>query len=152
MLHKIETLKCRYDVPAASLVAITGLSTANYMRLKRRVHRGDEPVQKPGVKKTQPIDLRELSQRIGSLNHGKKRFAGAGQLYAAHKYRISRRQFNDMVKQVRGSTNRQKAATRCQVVWLRPNVAWALDGAIQKPPRSEPAGFVLEIQVRSFDN
>jgi hypothetical protein len=128
MVQKVATLKSQYNVPAASLVAMAGFSTASYMRWKRRVQRGDDPVQRPGVKKTQPIDLGELRQRIYSLNHGKKRTAGTGRLYRTNKNRISRREFNDMVRAVRYSTNRLKAAARCQVVWLRPNVAWALDG------------------------
>ena len=121
-------VRSQYNVSVESLIAMIGISAATYMRWKRRLHRGDEPLRKPGVKKIESIDLRDLRRRIGSLRHGKRRTAGTRQLYGAYKHRISRREFNDMVREVRHVTNRQKAACTCQVVWLRPNVAWALDG------------------------
>ena len=33
-----------------------------------------------------------------------------------------------MVRQVRLSSNRSAAASLCRVRWLRPDLAWALDG------------------------
>lgn len=128
MVQKIETLKTEYDAPAVSLVAMTGFSASSFMRWKRRLHRGDSPVKKPGTKKIQPFDLGELKHRIRSLSHRRKRTAGTGQLYKTVKHGISRREFNDMVREVRYDTNRQKAAARCQVFWLRPDLAWGLDG------------------------
>ena len=128
MVLKIETLKSQYAVPASSLIAVAGFSASSYRRWKRRLHRGQSPVKKPGAKKIQPFDLGELKQRIDLLSHGKKRTAGTGQLYNTVKHGISRRQFNDMVREVRSCNNRQKAADRSQVSWLRPDLAWALDG------------------------
>jgi len=40
MVQKIETLKTEYDVPAVSLVAMTGFSVSSYLRWKRRLRRG----------------------------------------------------------------------------------------------------------------
>jgi hypothetical protein len=128
MVQKIETLKTEYDVPAVSLVTMTGFSTSSYQRWKRRLHRGESPVKKPGAKKIQPFDLGELKHRIRSLSHRRKRTAGTGQLYKTVKHGISRREFNDMVREVRYETNRQEAADRSQVFWLRPDLTWALDG------------------------
>jgi len=128
MVQKIETAKSQYGVAAASLVAMAGFSASSYKRWKRRIHCGDAPVQKPGAKKIAPIDLGKLKQQIGDLNHGKKRTAGAGRLYNINSHRISRREFNEMVRQVRWATNRSKAASQCKVRWLRPDLAWALDG------------------------
>jgi hypothetical protein len=115
-------------VPAAELVPMARVSLPSYMRWKRRIHAGREPVQKPGVKKIQPIDLDALKQRIEDLPHGKKRTAGTGQAYDACRHGISRREFNAMVREVRQDTNKRKAASQCQVVWLRPDLAWAMDG------------------------
>lgn len=128
MVEKMESLRSQYSFPIVSLESMTGLSMSSYMRWKRRIHRGGDPVKKPGAKKTPPIDLGELKQQIGGLTHGPKRTTGTGRLYRANSHRISRREFNAMVKEVRSHTNRLKAADQCQVVWLRPNLAWALDG------------------------
>lgn len=128
MVAKIESLKSEYGVSVASLLEMAGLPLASYMRWKRRLQNGEDPVKKPGAKKTQPIDLNELKRRIDALPHGKKRSAGAGPLYHASRHGISRREFNDMVKEVRCDTNRQNAAAQCQVIWLRPDLAWAIDG------------------------
>lgn len=98
------------------------------MRWKRRIEHGQDPVKKPGAKKTHPIDLRELKQRIGSLAHGKKRTAGTSRLYHDSRHGISRREFNEMVREVRRDINRQKSAALCRGVWLRPDLTWALDG------------------------
>lgn len=128
MMHHIEIIKSEHDMDQATLVAAAGISASSYKRWKRRMRSGDDPVQKPGAKKVSPIDLEELKQQIDRLDHGKKRSAGTGRLYQINSHRISRREFNDMVGQVRRSINREKSNTRCSVRWLRANLAWALDG------------------------
>ena len=128
MVQSIEKLKSEHGVAAASLVTVSGISASSYKRWKRRIHSKDEPVKKPGVKKVAPLDLGKLKKQIRDLDHGKKRTAGAGLLYNANSERISRREFNAMVHQLRSAVHRSKASQRCQVHWLRPDVAWALDG------------------------
>jgi hypothetical protein len=128
MVTTIESIKSEYGVPAESLVEMTGLPLASYMRWKRRLHNGEEPVKKPGPKRTQPIDLNDLKRRIDALPHGKKRSVGTGPLYLENCHGISRREFNELVQEVRYDTNRQKRAAQCQVVWLHPDLAWAIDG------------------------
>ena len=51
IVEKIERVRSQYNVSAKSLIAMVGISAATYMRWKRRLHRGDEPLRKPGVKK-----------------------------------------------------------------------------------------------------
>lgn len=128
MVTKIESIKSSYRVPLASLVSMAKTTLSSYMRWKRRILRGEDPINKPGAKKVQPINLNELKKQIGSLSHGRKRSHGTGQLYLSHQHGISRREFNEMVLKVRRDYNREKAALRCQVLWLRPDLAWALDG------------------------
>ena len=128
MVTQIDKLKTRYGIPAAELVPMAHMSLPSYMRWKRRIHNGRDPVQKPGAKKIHPIDLEALKQRLEDLPHGKKRTAGTGPVYDASRHGISRREFNTMVRQVRTDTNGRKAAGQCQVDWLRPDLAWAMDG------------------------
>jgi hypothetical protein len=128
MVTQIDQLKTRYGVPAAELVPMARVSLPSYMRWKRRINNGREPVQKPGAKKIQPIDLDALKQRIEALPHGRKLTAGTGYLFGAFRHGISRREFAAMVREVRQDTNKRRAASECQVVWLRPDLAWAMDG------------------------
>jgi hypothetical protein len=128
MVSHIETVKSQYPVPAVSLAAVAGISASSYKRWKRRICCRKEPVQKPGVKKVASIDLEDLKQQIDALNHGKKRTAGTGRLYLVNRHGISRRDFNEMVRQARTSAKRSSSAALCRVCWLRPDLAWALDG------------------------
>jgi hypothetical protein len=84
-------------------------------------------VAKRGPKKVQPLNLDELNEKIQGLDHGRKRSRGAGRLHREYAGSISRRQLSEMVCQVRSETNRQRTAETCQVSWLRPNLAWAVD-------------------------
>lgn len=127
-MEKIETIKSQYGVDQTSLVTMAGISVSSFKRWKRRIRSGDQPVKKPGVKKVAPIDLQDLEQQIQDLDHGKKRTAGTGRLYQANSHRISRREFNEMVKQVCCENNRAQAACWSKVRWLHPDLAWALDG------------------------
>ena len=127
-MNSIENIKSEYGGCEASLMAIAGINICSYKRWKRRVRAGVEPVQKSGVKKVAPIDLGKLKQQIGALEHGKKRTAGTGRLYHVNCHRISRREFNAMVGQIRTAAKRSKDAAACRVRWLRPDLAWAIDG------------------------
>ena len=133
MVHTIEEVKSRYSVAAAPLAAAAGLSASSYKRWKHRIGHGNDPVQKPGVKNIAPIDLARLKQQIGDLPHGKKRTAGTVRLYRENNHGISRRQFGEMVHQVRAEQNRSKSASLCTVHWLYPDVSWALDGVQYAP-------------------
>ena len=128
MVGHIEAVKSQYPVSAASLAAVAGISASSYKRWKQQICCQNEPVQKPGVKKVASIDLEKLGQQINDLNHGKCRTAGTGRLYLVNRHGISRRDFNEMVRQVRVAANRSASAALCRVRWLRPDLAWALDG------------------------
>lgn len=128
MVEMIESVKSKNKISILSLVELARLNMASYMRWKRRLQRGGDPVRKPGVKKTQPIDLNELKQQIGSLSHGRKRSNGIGQLYRSYRHGISRREFNKLVREVRRDANRERSASLCQIIWRRPDLVWALDG------------------------
>ena len=124
----IETITSQYGVDQALLATAAGMSVSSYKRYKRRIKCADPPVKKPGIKKVAPIDLRALEQQIQDLDHGMNRSAGASRLYQANSHRISRREFNAMVRQVRSAHNRTCTSALCQVRWLCPDLAWALDG------------------------
>jgi hypothetical protein len=120
-------LKQTYSLSNSSLARQLGLSYSTLMRWKRRLAMGRPAVSKPGPKKVRPLNLGQLKQKINDLDHGSKRSQGVGTLYGAFKGAISRRELNRMVRIVRKDTNRQRAAQQYQIVWLKPNLAWAMD-------------------------
>lgn len=98
------------------------------MRWIRRIFYRRPPLEKPGPKKVEPLDLELLRQSIGSLNHEAKRTAGTGELHNAFAGAISRRELNDLIRQARIEENHRLSAAQCHVTWLHTNLAWAIDG------------------------
>jgi hypothetical protein len=123
----IEAIKKTYGLSVRVLVCELGVSYATLMRWKRRLSRGLAPVGKPGPKKVRPFDLGELKARIRELEHGSRRSRGTGRLRGAFADAISRRELDRMIAAVRRDVNRKRSAQTCQVSWLRPNLAWAMD-------------------------
>ena len=124
----IEKMKTRFAFPYRVLVEDANLSYAGFMRWKRRIALGKPPVKSPGPKKVAPLDLKDLTRKVESLHHGKKRSRGAGSLHASYKSVISRWELNAMIARVRKDRNCQRAAVKSRVIWHRPDVVWALDG------------------------
>jgi hypothetical protein len=124
----IEKMKVQFERPYRWLVADAKFSYASFMRWKRRSAAGKPPVGSPGPKKVAPFDLRDLTRKIESLQHGKKRSRGSGAVHASYKDVISRRELNAMIDQVRRDRNRQRKAAKSRVIWHRPDLVWALDG------------------------
>ena len=109
------------------MVRQVGLSYRTLLRWKKRLAAGQAAVGKRGPKNVRPLNLSELKEKIRDLDHGQKRSRGSGRLHGAYAGSISRRDLGEMVGQVRGEINRQRAADTCRVSWLRPNLAWAFD-------------------------
>jgi hypothetical protein len=128
----IAELKKTYSVSNSVLARQFSISYTTLMRWKRRLLMGQSAVNKPGPKKVEPLDLGQLRQKIRQLDHGEKRSHAAGRLHTAFNGAISRRELNQMVISVRNANKRQRAAQRYQITWLKPNLAWAMDGC-QKP-------------------
>jgi hypothetical protein len=126
-LTMIEEVKTKYSLSYVSLAHQLGLSCRTLMRWKRRHADGRVAVGKRGPKKVQPLNFTELKEKIQGLDHGRKRSRGTGRLHGAYTGRISRRDLNEMVRQVRIENNRRRIAESCRVSWLRPNLAWAMD-------------------------
>ena len=133
----IADLKKKYSLSNIGLAHQFGLSYSTLMRWKRRLTTGQPAVEKPGPKKVRPLNLGQLRQKIRDLNHGEKRSRGVGRLYGAFNGAVSRRDLNRMISNVRNENNRQRAARRYHITWLKTNLAWAMDGC-------QKAGAVVE--------
>jgi hypothetical protein len=123
----IAEVKTKFSLSYACLARQMGLSYATLMRWKKRLASGKPAVQKRGPKKVQPLDLDQLRENIATLDHRNKRSHGTGRLHGTYAGSISRRDLDEMVRQVRNETNRQRAAETCRITWLKPNLAWAMD-------------------------
>jgi len=145
-VSQIDKLKIRLGVPYTRILQEIGIDYASFMRWKRRIAAGEQPVKKPGPKKIEPIDLCELTQKIELLQHGKKRTRDTGRLYESYKSIISRRELNAMIKKVRRDHKRDKADAMSQVIWRRPDVVWAFDGTEYKADFSDEKMYVQNLQ------
>ena len=121
----IEEAKTTFSLPYACIANQVGLSYRTLIRWKQRIANGKDAVGKRGPKKVQPLNLAELKEKIRDLDHGRRRSHGTGRLHEAHTDSISRRELNELVRQVRSDAK----ADPCQVVWLKPDLTWAMDGA-----------------------
>lgn len=102
-----------------------------------RMLSGSSPVEKPGPKKVEPLDLAALKKAMEVLRHGRKRSAGAGQLYVFHRNRISRRDLEEMVREAREKAKQEAADEMKHIAWLIPGMVWSLDDTLViREPRS----------------
>jgi hypothetical protein len=104
-----------------------GLSPATLTRWRSRLRQGQAAVKKCGPRKVKPLNLTELKERIQNLEHRRKRSYGSGSLHRTYGASISRRELDAMVRAVRQQTARSRLAENSQVLWLRSNLAWAMD-------------------------
>jgi hypothetical protein len=119
----IEEAKTKFSLSYACCATHVGLSYRTLMRWKRRLADGKDAVEKRGPKMVEPLDLNALKKQIRNSDHGRKRSRGTGRLREAYTDSISRRELNELVRQVRSDT----APAPCQVVWLKPDLSWAID-------------------------
>jgi hypothetical protein len=111
------------------LCQVVGLPYATLMRWMDRVRREEPPVTKPGPQKVERIDLEALKADLQGLNHGQSRTAGSGDLQQRYRYRISRRDFLALLRQVRDEVKRTRRAMQRRVEWKAPALIWSVDDA-----------------------
>jgi len=122
-------LSTAYRVPQIRLVEQIGLSYDSFMRWKRRVLAGSDPVRQPGPKKVGCIDLQALRQDIADLKHAVNRTHATGALQHSYHMQVSRRELNAMVIEARREYRRKQAECLCHIQWHHPDLAWAIDGS-----------------------
>ena len=130
----IAEVKKKYSLSNSEIARQLGLGYTTLMRWKRRLSKGQPPVEKPGPKKVKPLDLGQLRQKIQDIEHGGKRSRGTARLHSVFKDAISRRELDQMIASLRNESNRQRSSQTCHITWMRPNLAWAMDdwGAFKK--------------------
>jgi hypothetical protein len=139
----MESIKTTYRIPVLNLAQQMGLSYDSLMRWKRRIRKGKDPVNKPGPRKVEPLDLKGLQADIKQLKHVKKRTHATGALYQHYRTQVSRRQLTTMVIEARKEYRRQEATRMQHILWRHPDLAWAIDGS---KPKADQNLSVYRIQ------
>jgi hypothetical protein len=136
----MEALCRTHNVPRTMLLGEMGLSYDSFLRWKRRINKGEEPVCRPGPQKLERIDLAGLKQSLANLDHARKRTHGTGALYQYYSSQVSRRQLAAMVVEARKEHTGRLTAHMQHIFWHYPDLAWAIDGS---EFTDEPAGGTL---------
>jgi transposase InsO family protein len=120
-LHTLAQAQSRTGLSRRALCASVPYSTV--LRWSRRQRQGMEWLQKPGPKKNRPPDWTAILSQVKSLDHGRRRSHGATALYTEHQDELSRRQFQQLVREER---DRQLDQMK-RIQWLLPGTAWSID-------------------------
>ncbi len=99
-----------------------------FMRWKSRRAAGRPAVEEPGPGPAGPLDLDGVWERVRSLNHGRKRTRGTGELYRELRGMISRRHLRALVKRARRDARRERDAAVRRLEWTPcAGRVWATD-------------------------
>jgi len=91
------------------------------------MRRGERLCQVPGPEAMSCEREGELRARLAGLEHGRRRTAGTGAVYAQWRGQVSRRQFRRLVEEAREEDRRQEERRRVWVEWRSPGLVWAMD-------------------------
>jgi hypothetical protein len=123
-----------------------GLDYSCFMRWRRRCTGGEEPVQRPGPSKVEPVDMKLLIKQVLVMNHHVKRTDGTGELYEKHRHEISRRDLNGLVREERDRQKKEKANRQYHIHWHVPRLVWAMDDTLYRPDRQYPSARMHNVQ------
>lgn len=121
-----ETLKVPYTV----LCDVGKLAYSTFMRWRGRAKRDEPLVTRPGPKPVEPLDLGALEGAVGALPHRNKRTHGTGALYNQVKGQVSRRDFQELVRQARSDAKAERAVWARRIHWTVPHVVWSMDDTL----------------------
>jgi hypothetical protein len=127
LVGKTETVKQVHRINYTAILKPLPVCLSTYRRWRVRIARGEDPVQKPGPKVVNPLDLNRLNAELEQLIHATKRSRGIAKARAAVKDFISRRELSDMVEQRRKERVRQMRGSRCKLYWKVPGSVWGMD-------------------------
>lgn len=104
------------------------LPLSNLKRWRLRIQKSEVVVKRPGPKKVGSFAPSVLDAEIDLLGHGRKRSAGATELYRRYRFSVSRRELGQMVAQVRQDRVADHRRNLRRIQWQTPGIVWAMDG------------------------
>jgi hypothetical protein len=141
ILHQLGTMKKATGLPWRKVCQEVPYSSV--MRWRKRQQQGLPVWQRPGPKKTVPLNREEFYQLLSQLNHGRERTQGAGELYQQFAESLSRRELAGLVEDYR----QDRLASMKRIDWLYPGLAWAID-ATEYGPNGELIIPVMDMRSR----
>jgi hypothetical protein len=127
LVGKTETVKQVQQINYTAILKPLPVCLSTYRRWRARIARGEDPVQKPGPKVVNPLDLNRLNAELEQLIHTTKRSRGIGKARAALKDFISRRELSDMAEQLRKEHVRHTRGSQRKLYWRVPGSVWGMD-------------------------
>ena len=110
LLRQVEEEKKRLCLPYRTLCVTGIMSYSKLMRCRNRLRNNEKLVCKRGPAKFGDVDMKKFREEVMSLNHGRKRTAGVGELHSKWGKSLSRRVINEAVRLYRDEVNRDKRA------------------------------------------
>lgn len=104
-----------------------GLPNTSLSRWRLRVERSEPAIRKRGPTKVQPPDMGAILASIKKLESCRERTHGTTKVFQGYQETISRRDFNDLVRQARDQANAELFELQRRVIWHEPGLAWAMD-------------------------
>jgi transposase InsO family protein len=127
ILHQFDTMKCKTGLPWRQLC--DAVPYANVMRWRQRQQRGLPLWQRPGPKKSVPLNWTEFYPLLRQMEHGRVRTRGTGKLYQQFAKSISRRELAGLVQDYR----QDQLASMKRIQWLWAGLAWSCDATEYGP-------------------
>jgi hypothetical protein len=127
ILNIVDDVKTSSRLPYRQVCGLIRVPYSSFMRLRRRRRSSEALINRPGPAKVRPQSFAQLTEEISHLQHGIKRTAGTGKLYAAYAADISRRDFEEMVSRARHEAYSAHRRNLRRIQWHVPGVVWAID-------------------------
>lgn len=145
MVTTLDRLKPQVHRPYRHLCESVGLPYASFRRWKHRLAQGQPAIFKPGPHKVGPLRFEELHVDLCCLRHGPQRSPGFGRLYRQYQDQISRRDLQELMRQVRRELAQQHQAELRHIRWQVPGLVWSLDDA-QLSRSAHPPLYLHQVQ------
>ena len=127
ILTIVDEVKIGSRLPYRQVCGLIRVPYSSFMRLRRRRRSLMPLINRPGPARVRPPSFAQLAEEIAHLQHGTKRTAGTGKLYAAYAADISRRDFEEMVSRARQEVCSDQRRSLRRIQWHVPGVVWAMD-------------------------
>jgi len=129
MLDVVERVRRKSGLSEQQVCKAVELPYSSFRRWQERRARGLALLNHPGTKKALPLNLALLEGDIDHLGHRDKLSFGTARLWRVYGARISRREFQRLVRKARQEIKRGKRARKEQIEWFQPGLVWAMDAS-----------------------
>jgi hypothetical protein len=123
----VEDLKDKTQRPYQSLCKALRLSYHSFKRWKKRRKEDQLLIQRPGPKKTLPLNVARLKEDLASLNHGQKRSQGTTAVFQVYQDSISRRDFDRLVAMARYDAKVEHRNNMRRIHWQASGIVLSMD-------------------------